>query len=290
MDKGDGCRTIIMNFAMSNFKSELKGLNRFQPIPRDLIQDCGLSAQARFIYSYMAAKPEGWEFWQEVMSKEVGMSVATLRKYLYELRDAGWLEIGKQHNERGFGAMQYILKAVPYANFCDTQNLRYAKNATRENCVTQNLAHIDNIDSLQEIDTKKEKKSKSTRPPLILPFSSDKFIETWNALCEEKNWKGKTQKALQLTLNKLGRYHEDFAVELMEKTIENGWKGVVFSDTDAKFQEWQSARQHKIDNAVQRTTQPMKLDAKTQEIQERLKRMREQAQREQEAEGYGDTD
>jgi hypothetical protein len=140
------------------------------------------------------------------------------------------------------------------------------------------------------IENKSITKCKATRAPLILPFPSDKFRETWEALCEEKNWKGKTQKALQLTLNKLGRYHEDFAVELMEKTIENGWKGVVFSDTDAKFQEWQSARQQKIDNAVQRTTQPMKLDAKTQEMQERLKRMREQARRAQEAESYGDTD
>ena len=123
---------------MGNFKSELKGLNRFQPIPRDLIQDCGLSAQARFIYAYMAAKPEGWEFWQDVMSREVGMSVATLRKYLYELRDAGWLEIGNQKHERGFGAVQYTLKAVPYYNFCVTQNLCDTKNETHSFCVTQN--------------------------------------------------------------------------------------------------------------------------------------------------------
>ena len=115
---------------MGNFKSELKGLNRFQPIPRDLIQDCGLTAQARFIYAYMAAKPEGWEFWQDVMSREVGMSVATLRKYLYELRDAGWLEIGSQGNAGRFGAVQYTLKAIPYANFCVTQNLRNAKFIT----------------------------------------------------------------------------------------------------------------------------------------------------------------
>jgi hypothetical protein len=229
----------------------------------------------------MAAKPEGWEFWQEVMSKEVGMSVATLRKYLYELRDAGWLEIGKQHNERGFGAMQYILKAVPYANFCDTQNLRHAKNATRENCVTQNLAHIDNIDTQHNIDISKKTKSKD-KPALSLPFSSEKFIDTWNALCEEKNWKGKTQKALQLTLNKLGRYHEDFAVELMEKTIENGWKGVVFSDTDAKYQEWMSARQHKIDNAAPRTSQQPQVSARAVARAERLAKMREQ--------NHGDTD
>lgn len=240
---------------MGNFKSELKGLNRFQPIPRDLIQDCGLSAQARFIYAYMAAKPEGWEFWQDVMAREVGMGVATLRKYLHELRDAGWLEIGKQNNDRGFGAVQYVLKAIPYANFCDTQNLRHAEKASRDFSDTQNLSHLNNIDTLKDIDTIKKIKSENTLAPLILPFSSDKFRMTWEALCEEKEWKKKTRNALQLTLNKLAKYHEDFAIELMEATIESGkWQRVVFPDTDAKYQEWKSARQLKEDNRQPRTT------------------------------------
>lgn len=131
-------------------------------------------------------------------------------------------------------------------------------------------------------DNKSITKCKGTHPPLILPFSSEKFIDTWAALCEEKNWKGKTQKALQLTLNKLGRYAEEFAIELMEKTIENGWKGVVFSDTDAKYQEWQSERQRRIDNAMPRTSQPMTVNSKAAEMQARLARMREQAQQQNE--------
>jgi hypothetical protein len=238
---------------MGNFKSELKGLNRFQPIPRDLIQDCDLSAQARFIYAYMAAKPEGWEFWQDVMSREVGMSVGTLRKYLHELRDAGWLEIGKQNNERGFGAVQYVLKAIPYANFCDTQKTRHANFATREISDTQNLSHLNNTDSIKEIDT--SKKTKKADAPLILPFSSDKFRETWEMLCEEKEWKKKTRNALQMALKRLAKYDEAFAIELMEKTIEKGWKGVVFDDTDAKYQEWKSARQLAVDNSQPRQAQ-----------------------------------
>lgn len=246
------CHLIITHSAMSNFKSELKGLNRFQPIPRDLIQDCGLSAQARFIYAYMAAKPEGWEFWQDVMSREVGMSVATLRKYLHELRDAGWLEIGGQKHNKGFGSVQYTLKALCYKN-CDTQNLCDTKIVTHENRDTQNLSHLNNTDALKDIDTLKKKKSESTPAPLILPFSSDRFRETWNALCEEKEWKKKTRNALQLALNKLGRYDEAFAIQLMEATIEGGWKGVVFPDTDAKYQEWKSARQQRIDNQTPRT-------------------------------------
>lgn len=280
----DGCRTIIVNSAMSNFKSELKGLNRFQPIPRDLIQDCGLSAQARFIYAYMAAKPEGWEFWQDVMSREVGMGVATLRKYLFELRDAGWLEIGKQKNERGFGAIQYTLKAIPCYNFCDTQNLRHAENASRENCDTQNLPHLNNIDTLKDIDTLKKKKSENTPAPLILPFSSDKFRMTWEALCEEKEWKKKSDNALRLTLKKLGKYDEAFAIELMERAIEGGWRGVVFNDTDAKYQEWKSARQVAEDNRQPRTTpaqgKPKPADPNNQvDAFYRNQRMKEEAER-----------
>jgi hypothetical protein len=125
-----------------------------------------------------------------------------------------------------------------------------------ENCVTQNLAHIDNIDIQDKKDISKKTKGKDTLAPLILPFSSERFLETWEALCEEKNWKSKTRKALQLSLNKLGRYAEEFAIELMEKAIEGGWKGVVFPDTDAKYQEWMSARQHKMDCSQPRTSQP----------------------------------
>ena len=66
-----------------------------------------------------------------------------------------------------------------------------------------------------------------------------------------------------MALKRLAKYDEAFAIELMEKTIEKGWKGVVFDDTDAKYQEWKSARQQKIDNAVPRQAQqnkPRKID------------------------------
>ena len=279
---------------MGNFKSELKGLNRFQPIPRELIQDCDLTAQARFIYSYMAAKPEGWEFWQEVMAREVGMSVATLRKYLHELRDAGWLEIGGQKHNKGFGSVEYTLKALCYKN-CDTQNLCDTKIVTHENRDTQNLSHLNNIDS-QQIHTSKKKKSSDA--PLDLPFSSDRFRDVWEMLCEEKEWKKKTKNALRLALKDLGKYDEEFAIELMEKTIKNGWRGVVFADTDAKYQEWKSARQTAADNQTPRTTQATARARPPQnsQIDEFYRKKREQEERERQEliarlkAGHGNTD
>lgn len=102
-------------------------------------------------------------------------------------------------------------------------------------------------------DNKSITKSKDPAP-LILPFSSDKFRMTWEALCEEKEWKKKSDNALRLTLKKLGKYDEAFAIELMERAIEGGWRGVVFNDTDAKYQEWKSARQVAEDNRQPRTT------------------------------------
>ena len=150
------------------------------------------------------------------------------------------------------------------------------------------------------IDNKSIRKGKGTLTPLILPFSSEKFLETWEALCEEKNWKSKTRKALQLSLNKLGRYAEEFAIELMEKAIEGGWKGVVFPDTDAKYQEWMSARQHKLECQQPRTSQPQNKKAnRATAVDEFYAKMRAQREAEERAmmeqiskfkEGHGNAD
>jgi DNA-binding MarR family transcriptional regulator len=130
--------------------------------------------------------------------------------------------------------------------------LKNLKGGTKEILVGGTKESLDN--NKTTIDNKKTIKSENTPAPLILPFSSDKFRMTWEALCEEKEWKKKTRNALQLTLNKLAKYHEDFAIELMEATIESGkWQRVVFPDTDAKYQEWKSARQQRMDNQTPRT-------------------------------------
>ena len=128
--------------------------------------------------------------------------------------------------------------------------LKNLKGGTKEILVGGTKESLPN----KEEDNKSIIKDKAPAP-LILPFSSDKFRMTWEALCEEKEWKKKTRNALQLTLNKLAKYHEDFAIELMEATIESGkWQRVVFPDTDAKYQEWKSARQLAEDNRQPRTT------------------------------------
>lgn len=128
--------------------------------------------------------------------------------------------------------------------------LKNLKGGTKEILVGGTKESLPNN---KEEDNKSIIKDKAPAP-LILPFSSDKFRMTWEALCEEKEWKKKSDNALRLTLKKLGKYDEAFAIELMERAIEGGWRGVVFNDTDAKYQEWKSARQLAEDNRQPRTT------------------------------------
>ena len=131
---------------MGNVINENKG---FESISRDLIFDSTLSDRARFVYVYMSAKPEEWDFYVSHMCRELGYSENTLRKYVDELLKTGWLERHEQkRNEDGtLGATQYIIKSSCDANrpqfhrgtnFTVRQNYRDGKIGTQRN--------IDNIE------------------------------------------------------------------------------------------------------------------------------------------------
>ena len=67
-----------------NMSKFINGLKNFQVIPRKLIFDNSLSDRARFVYCFMASKPDGWDFLLNPMANELGYSVETLRKYINE--------------------------------------------------------------------------------------------------------------------------------------------------------------------------------------------------------------
>lgn len=128
---------------MAKFTNEL---NNYQCIPRELVFDKSLSDRARFVYCFMSCKPNDWDFYLEPMAREIGYSVDTLRKYINELIESGWLEKGEQERENGiFGAVSYTLKATKNT---DTEKYRHGKNATQHN--------IDNIQKRDSINKEKE--------------------------------------------------------------------------------------------------------------------------------------
>ena len=134
---------------MGNFKNEL---HNFQNVPRDLVFDSSLSDRARFVYLFMACKPEGWDFYLEPMAKDIGYSTETLRKYINELVASGWLIKGAQQNEKGkFGAVEYILVA---SKTSDAEKLTLGKTTTQANI--EDCEINDNKKKEKTIDKKKE--------------------------------------------------------------------------------------------------------------------------------------
>jgi len=92
----------------------------------------------------------------------------------------------------------------------------------------------------KEVTGEKETKPKKTKkqPTLQFPFESELFIDTWEILVSTPKWKKKIPHSLQLALNSLGKYSEEFSIQLMNKAIENNWQGVTYADTDEQYQKW----------------------------------------------------
>lgn len=142
---------------MAKIKNELKGL---QSIPRNLIFDNSISDRARFVYCFMVAKPDDWDFFLDPMARELGYSVETLRKYINELVANGWLVKEGQSNHDGkFGSVKYTIKAnkvFPCTENTVSENFRDGKNTTQHN-----IDYLQNKDNIHKQDNKeKEYKEK----------------------------------------------------------------------------------------------------------------------------------
>lgn len=98
-----------------------------------------------------------------------------------------------------------------------------------------------------EFSSKRKEKDSAGKEkiPLKFPYTSEKFMSAWNQLILCPKWKKKIQYTLQLALNQLAKFEEDFAIQLIEAAAANNWQGVVFPDTEEKYQRWIMVRQQK---------------------------------------------
>ena len=99
----------------------------------------------------------------------------------------------------------------------------------------ESLAHTHESPPLPKKKSRKEIKDEK---PLVYPFSSIAFMSAWETLRQTPKWKKKLNYALQLSLDKLSKFEEEFAIRQVERAIESGWTGVVFTGTERDYQEW----------------------------------------------------
>ena len=143
-----------------------------------------------------------------------------------------------------------ISSATSSAKNEDDKNTSSAISSANIEDETQFPPIIDNINIKQEESLahthestppekpKRSRKKEGDAKPLVYPFDSIAFMSAWTELVKTPKWKGKLNYALQISLNKLGKFEEEFAIRQIERAIESNWTGVVFSGTERDYQEW----------------------------------------------------
>ena len=188
--------------------AKIKNENRqFSSAPIALINDDTIPDRARFIYVYMNAKPEGWDFYHEPMAKALKIGVDTLKKYIDILIERGWLEKGEQQNEKGkFGPVEYTLKAFRKRTSnknTDTEKYRNGKipqqyiNSSNDSTINDN-----NCTMNSSVNNKEEK--------IILSDDNKKSDDLFNLIW--KKYKKGSKKAALKAWNKLKDKQKELAL------------------------------------------------------------------------------
>ena len=131
--------------------------------------------------------------------------------------------------------------AISSVNFADENQIQHIIdniNIKQE----KSLAHTHESPPLPK---KKSRKEIRDEKPLVYPFSSIAFMSAWETLRQTPKWKKKLNYALQLSLDKLSKFEEEFAIKQIERAIESNWTGVVFTGTERDYQDWLNVKYEK---------------------------------------------
>ena len=172
----------------------------------------------------MVSKPDGWEFFLEPMASEIGYSVDTLRKYIKELVDSGWVVKGEQGNEKGvFGAVSYTLRAhkMPTTGKTDTVIFRHGKNTTQHN--RDNIQKEDILEKKESITPKRNEYAEDFERAFILYERKGSKADAY------KRWQKLTEEEKELVFKHIPhyllahevRYRKDFSGYLNQKYFNN---------------------------------------------------------------------
>ena len=194
---------------MAKVNNKTKGYNM---ISRDVVFDTSISDRARFLYVYMACKPESWDFYQDKVAEELGYTKDTLRKYLDELITRGWITEDEQRNSGQFGCLVYTIEIerrngnLPIRKNTDTEKNRNGKNP--------NQRYIYNIseDKSSSIKRDIENKKRLSNDNQKVDYSDD-FLEFWKLYHE-----GSKQQAYK-EWNKLKPKEKEKAITLVDNYL-----------------------------------------------------------------------
>lgn len=229
-------------------------MNSYQLISklRKVRGDTYLSTASQALYHELVAICNDMK-WKEVffirsslLCANLDISDNTLRKSRESLAGAQLIYY-KTSKDRRIGCYYSFVKSID--DDVISSSISPAISSSKNADESQIPHIIDNINIKQEdslahthesspLPKKKSRKEIKDEKPLVYPFSSIAFMSAWETLRQTPKWKKKLNYALQLSLDKLSKFEEEFAIRQVERAIESGWTGVVFTGTERDYQEW----------------------------------------------------
>jgi len=233
----------------------------FTQIPNEIIDSDRLSPGAKWVFSYIASKPDGWKFYISDIVKHSNESQYKVQKYIKELEEEGYLKRIRKQNEKGqFVSWDYHLqlkdqesiirkpddgkmtttektdgrKIAPYSN-TNISNTNKDNNKEKESI--KEKEKTENIRSLTEntlpisetsknIETSKKQETSKEEPTKKKSFNEKEnqnkaIIEEVISYLNEKTGKHFTSKNKQTIKFINGRLSEGYTIEDFKKVIDN---------------------------------------------------------------------
>lgn len=204
-----------------------------------------------YFYLIKTANRLGWENnWTRSdakVSSDVGVSPNSMKTARNRLVQARLIVVKQGGNGYRCKTRYQILTPKTPPNHEPNLIPNHEPNLAPINKLKQKTKTINNIplnppEEKLKVESGKSKKPKKEIVELNFPFSSEKFMNAWEQLINTPKWKKKIPYTLQLALNQLSKYEEEFAIKLIEAAAANDWQGVVFPQTDEQYSKWKSGR------------------------------------------------
>ena len=206
-----------------------------------------------YYYLLQECNVRGWENPFEVSNKficaNIGITEPSLIDARNRLQQLGLIDF--QGGKRNVISPVYYLKC----NLNDFSRNRVTPLVETEQQVklkgepfnklnlNQTIKEVPPLPPEEEIPKEPDPPKKKKQPEALqMPFSSGAFSVAWQKLQQMPKWRKKLPLSLQMALDKLSRYDEEFSIELINRAIEGDYQGVVFSDTDDNFLKWKARK------------------------------------------------
>lgn len=170
---------------MNKLNNELK--KNYTIIPNAILRNQDLSDRARFLFCYMASMPEDWQFYSTAISKDLNMNKDTLRKYMDELIEHGYIIRELRRIDGKFNSYDYTINFLPQPKNTVAEKNRYGKKPLRKNSPLTKK-DIEQRNTLINKDLNKECENDFSPPftKVANGFTRQGIIDTLNTEEKEK--------------------------------------------------------------------------------------------------------